>query len=102
MSCVYCAPKSSIRMRCAWMSGRAAALPPGAAPITSGALAMTSGHPVVGCFLGDADVVYVTLAYAGAGDTHEHRPRAQLGDVAAAGIAHRGTPPPGEVPQDRD
>src|SRR5215469_16226603 len=86
MSCVYCAPKSRIRMRCAWMSGcaAAAALTPAAG---RGTLAMgrASGHPVVGRLLGDADIVYVTLAHAGAGDAHEHRAGAHIGDVAAAG-----------------
>src|SRR2546430_13121952 len=42
-----------------------------------------SGHPVVGGFLGDADVVHVTLADAGGGDAHEHHARGPVVDVPA-------------------
>src|SRR6516225_6260800 len=102
MSCVYCAPKSRIRMRCAWMSGcaAAAALTPAAG---RGTLAMgrASGHPVVGRLLGDADIVYVTLAHAGAGDAHEHRAGAHIGDVAAAGVAHGCAQAARELVEDR-
>src|SRR4029077_7619911 len=83
MSCVYCAPKSRIRMRCEWMS--ACGAPPAAAAAGAwgisaacGTLATGSGQAVVGGFLGDADVVHVALADAGGGDAHEHRARAHI------------------------
>src|SRR6202140_4906431 len=118
MSCVYCAPKSRIRMRCAWMSACGAlpavalpacvALPAAAAavawgmPAGRGTLAMGSGHAVVGGFLGDADVVHVALADAGGGDGHEHRARGHMGDVAAAGIAHGPPQSARQLTQDGD
>src|SRR5579864_6084038 len=102
MSCVYCAPKSRISMRCAWMSGcaAAAALAPAA---DRGTLAMgrVSGHPVVGCLLGDADIVYVALPHTCARDAHEHRAGAQLGDVVAARVAHCCTQTAGELAEYR-
>src|SRR5579862_820446 len=103
ISCVYCAPKSRIRIRCAWISGCAA---PGARVsrlAVRGTLAIApSRHPIVGCLLGDVDVVHVTFAHPGIGDAHEHRPGAQLADAAAAGVAHRGTQPTGQLVQDGD
>src|SRR3974390_112541 len=99
MSWVYCAPKSKIRIRCAWISEWGVA----GAAAARGALAMgASGHPVVGCLLGDADVVHVTFADASGGDTHEHRAGAHLGNVAAAGITHGCTQSAGELVQDGD
>src|SRR6516225_1470945 len=101
MSCVYCAPKSRIRMRCAWMSGCAAATA-GVAPAGWETPAMDrSGHPVVGCLLGDAHIVHVALAHTCAGDAHEDRPGAHVGDVATAGVTHRRPQPAGELVQDR-
>src|SRR6516225_228362 len=102
MSWVYCAPKSRMRMRCAWMSGCAAAAA-GVSAADRGTLAMgcASGHPVVGCLLGDTHIVHVALAHARARDAHEHGAGAQVGDVAAAGVAHRRPQPAGELPQDR-
>src|SRR5205814_379865 len=61
-----------------------------------------SGHPVVGGVLGDADVVHVTLADAGGGDAHEHRARAHVGDVAAAGVAHGRPQSARQLAQDGD
>src|ERR1700739_4994071 len=84
------------------MSGCAAvaALAPAAG---RGTLAMgrASGHPVVGCLLGDADIVYVTLAHTGAGDAHEYRTGTHIGDVAAAGVAHCCAQTSGELVEDR-
>src|SRR5215472_12284336 len=76
MSCVYWAPKSRISMRCAWMSG-CAAVPGCGLPAGPGTLA--SG-----------------------GNTYEHRARAHLADVAAAGITHCRPQSAGELVQDRD
>src|SRR6476646_6458357 len=66
INCVYCAPKSRIRMRSAWMSGGRRA---------AGA---RSADTVVRCFLGDRDVVHVTFADTGVRDAHEPWPRAHL------------------------
>src|SRR6516162_8488047 len=85
MSWVYCAPKSRIRMRCAWMSGCATAAGVSAPARGTLAIEVASGHPVVGCFLRDADIVHVTLAHPGVRDANEHRTRTHVGDVAAAG-----------------
>src|SRR5262249_45140476 len=65
------------------------------------AMARTSGHPVVGRLLGDADVVDVTFPHAGIGDAHEHRAGAHVADVAAAGIAHGSAPSARELVQAR-
>src|SRR5580658_6545742 len=51
MSWVYCAPKSRIRIRCAWMSGDA----------------------VIRRFLGDGHIVHMAFAHARVGDAHEFR-----------------------------
>src|SRR5690348_5071960 len=102
MSCVYCAPKSRIRMRCAWMSGCATEVA-GVALAGRGTLAMgVSGHPIVGCLLGDADIVHVALAHPGAGDPQEQRAGAHVGDIATAGIAHGSAQSAGELVQDGD
>src|SRR5580704_9204252 len=86
---VYCAPKSRMRMRCAWMSGCAAG--PLLRGSGRGTLAIgSSGHPVVGCFLGNGHIVHVTFAHARGGDAHEHRAGAHVRDITAAGIAHGG------------
>ena len=42
------------------------------------------------------------LAHARRGDAHELRPRAQLANVLAAGVAHRGAQAAGELVQDGD
>src|SRR5262245_52204396 len=91
ISWVYCAPKSTIRMRWAWMSGG-----------RSGTSGRRSADAVIGRFLGDRDVVHVALAHASARDPHELRPRAHLLDVIAAGVAHRRPQPAGELVQDRN
>src|SRR5215469_14841322 len=109
MSCVYCAPKSRIRMRCAWMSRCDAVARPAALAVLAGTLAaargtlaigIASGHPVVGCLLGDADIVHVALAHPGARDAHEHRASAQVRNVATAGVAHGCPQAAGELMQD--
>src|SRR5580692_9545220 len=74
INCVYCAPKSRIRMRCAWMSA-------GGATGSSALTDATSGRAVIGCLLGDRHVMHVTFAYAGGGDAHEGRPGSHLLDV---------------------
>src|SRR5262245_18476982 len=89
ISCVYWAPKSRIRMRCAWMSGGRATW-------------MGSADTVVRRFLGDGHVVDVALAHTRVRDPDEFRPRAHLVDVGAAGVAHRGPQAAGELVQDRD
>src|SRR5512144_2304519 len=61
INCVYCAPKSRIRTRCAWMSG-------GRATGMAG-----SADTVIRGFLGDGHVVDVALAHTGVGDAHELR-----------------------------
>src|SRR5690348_12685668 len=80
MSCVYCAPKSRIRIRSAWISGDA----------------------VIRRFLRDRHVVDVALADARARDTHERRPRAHRLDVLAARIAHCRAQTARELLEDRD
>src|SRR3984893_16644982 len=94
INCVYCAPKSRIRMRCAWMSA-------GGATASSDATDTSSGRAVIGRLLGDGHVMHVALAYAGGGDTHERRSGAHLLDVIAAGVAHRGAQSAGELVQGR-
>src|SRR5687767_7599529 len=75
MSCVYCAPKSRIRMR--------------SCPGASDALGLSALlDAVIGCFLRDLHVVHVRLADARAGDLDELRSQPQLVDGGAAGIAH--------------
>src|SRR6187455_213262 len=90
MSCVYCAPKSRIRMRSAWMSGG------------RNATGARSADTVIRCFLRDGDVVHVAFAHTGVRDADEARTRAHLVDVAAARVTHRGTQSAGELVQDRD
>src|SRR5579875_3113507 len=79
MSCVYCAPKSRIRMRWAWMSGDA----------------------VIRRFLRDRHIVHVALAHSRARDAHERRPRAHRLDVLAPGVAHRRAQAARKLLQDR-
>src|SRR5580698_110044 len=78
MSWVYCAPKSRIRIRCAWMSGDA----------------------VIGRFLGDGHIVHMAFAHTGVGDAHEFGPGAHDLDGAAAGVAHRRAQAAGQLVQD--
>src|SRR5215813_4613411 len=66
INCVYWAPKSRIRIRCAWISG----------------------DPVIGGLFGNADVVDMALTHTGVGNPHEHGTRSHLLDVFAAGISH--------------
>src|SRR5687768_14396376 len=96
ISCVYCAPKSRIRIRWAWMSGGCNVVAEAA-----GRLAI-SADTVVRRLFGDRHVVYVAFAHARVGDSHERRPRAHLFDRAAAGIAHRGAQTARELMQDLD
>src|SRR5918995_5558817 len=96
MSCVYCAPKSRIRIRWAWMSGGCNVVAEAA-----GRLAI-SADTVVRRLFGDRHVVDVALAHARVGDAHEGRPCAHLFYRAAAGIAHRGTQAASELMQDLD
>src|SRR5678815_4696594 len=91
MSCVYCAPKSSIRIRWAWISGG-----------RRGSADRRSTDAIIGRFLGDRHVVHVTLAHPGTGDAHELRAGAHLVYVVAARVAHRRAQPPRELVQDRD
>src|ERR1700690_2036660 len=93
ISWVYCAPKSRIRIRCAWMSGLAVRSSPART-------AMPSGDAVIRRLLRDRDVVYVALAHARAGDAHEGRSRAHLLDIVAAGVAHRRAQPACQLVQD--
>src|SRR5579863_1352325 len=95
MSCVYCAPKSRIRMRCSWISA------PGAAPSLAATLS-GSGDAVIRRLLGNRDIVHVALAHAGGGDAHKHRPGTHLLDAVAAGIAHGSAQTTGELIQNRD
>src|SRR5688572_24255500 len=94
MSCVYCAPKSRIRIRWAWMSGGCNVVAEAA-----GRLAI-SADTVVRRLFGDRHVVDVTLAHARIGDAHERRPGAHLFDRATAGVAHRGAQTACELMQD--
>src|SRR5262245_3583247 len=97
MSWVYCAPKSRIRMRWAWISAWGAVEEAGRAT-----LAIGSGYPVVGRLFGDAYVVDVALTDAGVGDSDKHRFRAHVGDVLAARVAHRGAQAACKLVQDGD
>src|SRR3972149_6402304 len=76
ISCVYCAPKSRIRIL--WCTPRLF-------------------HPVVGRFLHDLHVVHVRFAHAGGGDLHELRLAAQLLHRGAAGVTHAGAHAAGEL-----
>src|SRR5262249_31652130 len=58
------------------------------------------GHPVVGCLLGDADIVHVTLAHPGTRDANEHRAGTHLADVATPALAHGGPQATRELMQD--
>src|SRR6185312_14158600 len=73
ISCVYCEPKSRMRILSVWMF------------CTRGSVI----HPVVRRFLGDLHVVHVRLAHACARDAHELRTLAHRLDVLAAAVAHR-------------
>src|SRR5579863_3800212 len=95
MSCVYCAPKSRIRMRCSWISA------PGAAPSLAATLS-GSGDAVIRRLLGDRDIVHVALAHAGSGDAHEHRPGAHLLNAVAARVTHGSAQTTGELVENRD
>src|SRR5262245_31098924 len=99
MSCVYCAPKSRIRMRCAWMSAPGVGT---AAEVRALRAAIPSRDAVIGRLLGDRDIVHVALAHARAGDAPERGPRTHLLDVVAARVAHRGTQATGELIENRD
>src|SRR6185437_181264 len=70
ISCVYCAPKSRIRILSLWMF------------CTCGSIV----HPVIRCFLRDLHVVHLRLAHAGAGHAHELRLAAHVVDGRAAAI----------------
>src|SRR5687767_9270093 len=72
ISWVYCAPKSRIRMRCAWMSERG----------------KVSADTVVGRFFRDRDVVNVAFAHTGVGDANELGARAHFLNGLAAGVTH--------------
>src|SRR5512133_795419 len=89
---VYWAPKSRIRMRCAWMSG---------GRTTTGGDAC-SADTVIRGFLGDGHVVDMAFAHARAGDAHEFGLRAHLVDVGAARVTHGGPQAARELVQDRD
>src|SRR5512141_3513143 len=77
MSCVYCDPKSRMRIFSEWMSTTA--------PLAS---QTRSVRPVVRRFLLDDHVVDVALLEAGRRDPDEARLHAQLGDRLAAEVAH--------------
>src|SRR6185437_11576905 len=104
MSWVYCAPKSRIRMRSAWISECGSGECPAAAAevIEEAVPAIGSGDPVIRGFLRDRHVVHVALAHTGARDAHEPRSRAHRLDILAPGIAHRGAQPTGELLDDGD
>src|SRR6266511_2406722 len=100
MSCVYCDPKSTMRIFSEWISTRTS----GAAPTWTWTwtwswtpASAASIRPVVRRFLLDDDVVHVALAQAGGGDPHEARLRPELADGAAAEVAHAAAEPAGEL-----
>src|SRR6266545_421821 len=98
MSCVYCDPKSTMRIFSEWISTRTS----GAAPTWTWTWSWTpasaaSIRPVVRRFLLDDDVVHVALAQAGGGDPHEARLLAELLDRLAAEVAHAAAEPAGEL-----
>src|SRR5882757_419852 len=87
MSCVYCAPKSRIRMRSAWISAWGVVVEGvGLAALAIGAYRVMSGHPVIGRLFGDAHVVYVAFAHACARDADEDGTGAHIGDVRATRV----------------
>src|SRR5580698_3306049 len=89
ISWVYCAPKSRIRIRCAWMSAAVCVV-----------IFERLGNAVVRRFFGNGHIVYMALADPGVGDPHELRLRAHDLDGGAAGVAHRGTQSAGQLVQD--
>src|SRR6476659_4586662 len=104
MSCVYCAPKSRMRILslCRSVMGavhgstgspRTAACTvaelPFALSLSRGGRRRRSARPVVRRFLGDLHVVHVALARAGSGHLHEGRLLAHLLDVGVTDVAHR-------------
>src|SRR5436190_15251367 len=103
MSCVYCAPKSRIRMRSRWMSGAdetgvrvhfsdafmmSISSPKKCTLTPVSALARASLHAVVRRLFRDRDVVHVALAHAGARHANELGLALHVRDGAAADIAH--------------
>src|SRR6266508_2686881 len=102
MSCVYCDPKSTMRIFSEWISTRTS----GAASTWTWTWTWTwswtpasaaSIRPVVRRFLLDDDVVHVALAQAGGGDPHEARLLAELLDRLASEVAHAAAEPAGEL-----
>src|SRR3954469_17246817 len=73
MSCVYCAPKSRIRILSCLLD------------------------PVIRGLLGDLDVVNVRFAHSGRSDLHELGAQAQLVYRRAAGVAHASAHAAGEL-----
>src|SRR5262245_43526598 len=100
MSWEYWAPKSRMRMRCAWMSAGTALLlrSGGMRPSVRGATRLL--RAVIRRLFDDGDVVHVALAHAGPCDANELRARAHLLDRAAPGVAHRRTQPACELVDD--
>src|SRR6266542_4067921 len=100
MSCVYCDPKSTMRIFSEWISTRTS----GAAPTWTWtyttlfrSASTGSVRPVVRRFLLDDDVVHVALAQPGGGDPHEARLLAELLDRLAAEVAHAAAEAAGEL-----
>src|SRR5512134_1181403 len=103
ISCVTCDPKSRMRILSWFMwrdrdaagtvRWRCGESPPGGTWRATGQSSRNgpSGlEPVVGRFLGDADVVHVRLAHAGRRDLDKLGPSAHLLDGVASAVAHAG------------
>src|SRR6266508_6941578 len=106
MSCVYCEPKSRMRIFSEWMS----TLPPAPMELGPGPgrgpgprldLEVDRPDPSIGSvirrFLLDDDVVDVALAKAGRRDPDEARLLAELLDGLAAEVAHAAAQPAREL-----
>src|SRR6185437_12353283 len=99
ISCVYCDPKSRMRILSVWMSciresgtGSRESSKAGRGnrfPILDSPFPALSAEPVIRRFLGDLHIVHVRFAHTGAGDAHELRLLAHLFDIRAPAIAHR-------------
>src|SRR6476469_4009518 len=94
ISCVYCAPKSRMRILSVWMSWVIGG-PDAKAPARSRRGGSRSA--VVRRFLRDLHVVHVRFARAGGGHFHEGRLGAHFLDGGATDVTHRRAQAAGEL-----
>src|SRR5688572_24353555 len=103
ISCVYCAPKSRMRMRSAWMSSLWMSVmcffgnSKRRRETRVSLLWSASAHPVIRRLFGDLHVVHVAFALPCASHLHERRLFTHVFDRRAADITHRRAQAAGEL-----